>query len=113
MPVAVHGRLSEFQPGVDNVEDYKSVSCSIVRRTRSQARNPRSRRKLSVGSATYTLLKNLMLPIASKPQDKSLDELFTLLQQRYEPKIIVIAERFRFYKRQQEQSRCICWNFAA
>ena len=58
-----------------------------------------------MGSPTYTLLKNLVRP--GKPQDKSLEELFTLLKNHYEPKVIVIAERFRYYKRQQKEGETI------
>ena len=55
----------------------------------------------SMGTTTYTLLKNLVRQAA--PQNKSLDTLFKLLQDHYEPRIIVIAERFRFYKRMQRE----------
>ena len=58
-----------------------------------------------VGTATYTLLKNLVRP--EKPQDKSLDELFALLKSHFEPRIVVIAERFRFYQRLQREGESI------
>jgi hypothetical protein len=49
------------------------------------------------------LSKNLVRP--AKPQDKSLDELFDLLKTHYEPRIIVISERSRFYKRCQREGK--------
>ena len=38
-----------------------------------------------------------------KPQDKTLDELTELMEDHCEPKTIVVAERFRFYKRVQKE----------
>ena len=52
-----------------------------------------------VGSKTYALLRNLVAP--TLPQDKSWDDLVAILKQHYEPKPLVIAERFHFHKRNQ------------
>ena len=43
------------------------------------------------------VLRNLVAP--SKPQDKSMLELTTVLKKHFEPKPIVIAERFYFHRR--------------
>ena len=51
------------------------------------------------------MLKNLVRP--QKPQDLSLDELLEALQKHYQPRIVVIAERYRFYKRQQREGEWI------
>ena len=55
----------------------------------------------TVGATTSRLLCNLTRP--EKPQDKTLDELTELMKNHCEPKTIVIAERFRFYKRVQKE----------
>uniref|UniRef100_A0AAV2LNZ5 ribonuclease H n=1 Tax=Knipowitschia caucasica TaxID=637954 RepID=A0AAV2LNZ5_KNICA len=47
----------------------------------------------SVGAATYGLLRNLVQP--DKPKDKTFDQDVTILRDYYEPKPLVIAERFR------------------
>ena len=58
-----------------------------------------------VGTTTYTLLNNLVRPV--KLQDKSPDELLALLKSHFEPRIVVIAERFRFYQRLQREGETI------
>ena len=106
---ASHGRLNEIHPGIDNVEDYRERFLLYCEDNGVTGEGADSKKKAifltSVGSPTYTLLKNLVRP--GKPQDKSLEELFTLLKNNYEPKVIVIAERFRFYKRQQKEGETI------
>ena len=59
----------------------------------------------TVEGTTYSILSNLVSP--AKPQDKTLDELITLLKNHCEPRKIVIAERFKFYKRQQKEGESI------
>ena len=48
----------------------------------------------SVGASTYGLLRNLVQPL--KPKDKTFDKIVEVLSDYYEPKPLVIAERFRF-----------------
>ena len=52
-----------------------------------------------IGSQAYSLLKNLVSP--SIPKDKSYDELVAALKKHYEPKPLVIAERFHFHRHSQ------------
>ena len=56
-----------------------------------------------IGATTYKLLKSLLAP--EKPNTKTFDELVNVLQRHYKPKPLIIAERFRFYKRQQQEPR--------
>ena len=53
----------------------------------------------TVGDATYDLLRDLCSP--DKPNTKSFDELVTLLTNHLQPKPTVIAERYKFYQRNQ------------
>jgi len=48
---------------------------------------------------TYNLL--------SGPGDKSCDEMVTILGNHYSPKPLIIAERFRFHKRNQEEGESV------
>ena len=103
---AKHGRLTEFHPGVDTVDDYEDrflLYCDA----NGIGEGPKRKAIFltSVGAMTYTLLKNLVSP--QKPQELELKALVALLKTHYQPKIIVIAERFRFYKRQQRDSETI------
>ena len=53
----------------------------------------------SIGGKTYGLLRNLLAP--TLPKDKSLTEVIEVLQKHFDPKPAVIAERFKFHKREQ------------
>ena len=52
-----------------------------------------------IEAQTYSLLRNLISP--SLPKDKSFDEIVEDLKKHYEPKPIVIMERFYFHRRNQ------------
>ena len=58
-----------------------------------------------LGDKTYALLRNLTSP--EKPADKSFDELCAILSQHLSPKPLLIAERFRFHRRNQIQSESV------
>ncbi|XP_053395598.1 uncharacterized protein K02A2.6-like [Mercenaria mercenaria] len=74
---------------VNDIEDEKRVSALLT----------------LIGGKTYSLLRNLCSPV--KPADKSYDELTTLLKEHLAPKPLVIAERFRFHKRNQGTSESV------
>ena len=106
MATGRHGKLEKFNAGVDNVEDYKErflLFCAA--NGLEDADKLKAVFLTCVGTATYTLLKNLVRP--EKPQDKSLDELFKLLKSHFQPRIVVIAERFRFYHSLQREGETI------
>ena len=63
-----------------------------------------------VGSRTYGLLRNLFASV--RPQDKSLKELTTALEKHYEPKRIVIAERFYFHRQNQLSGESVAQHVA-
>ena len=55
---------------------------------------------LSVISAkTYSLLRDLLAP--TNPKEKSFDALVEVIKRHFEPKPLVIAERFTFHRRNQ------------
>ena len=58
-----------------------------------------------IGSKTYSLLKDLLLP--EKPADKNFEEIVSTLQKHLNPKPLEIAERFRFYKRNQQEGESV------
>ena len=53
----------------------------------------------SIGAKTYEVLRSLVSP--DQPNARTLDELKTLLKAHFEPKPLVISERFHFYRRKQ------------
>ena len=58
-----------------------------------------------IGGKTYALLRDLLTP--EKPATKSFQEIVTTLQQHLSPKPLEIAERFRFYKRNQHEGETV------
>ena len=52
-----------------------------------------------LGDKTYSVLRNLTAP--DLPQSKTFEEIVTVLESHYEPKPIVIAQRFHFHRRNQ------------
>ncbi|XP_041353245.1 uncharacterized protein LOC121371430 isoform X2 [Gigantopelta aegis] len=58
-----------------------------------------------IGGNTYTILRNLLAP--EKPTDKTYKQLIDVLATHFSPKPLVIAERFRFRKRNQEHKETV------
>ena len=58
-----------------------------------------------IGGKTYTLLRDLLIP--DKPAAKSFQEIVTTFQQHLSPKPLEIAERLRFYKRNQREGETV------
>ena len=65
----------------------------------------------SIGSKTYNVLRDLLAPV--KPSSVKLTDLVTTLRDHYEPKPIVIAERFHFRKREQLEGEGVAAYIAA
>ena len=53
------------------------------------------------GTKTYSLLRNIIAP--SKPAEKTYEQLVDAMKSYVDPKPIVIAERFRFHRRDQRE----------
>jgi len=58
-----------------------------------------------MGATSYGRLRNLVQP--DKPKDKSFDEIVKILKEHFEPKPILVAERFRFNKCNQKPSQSV------
>ena len=58
-----------------------------------------------LGGKTYALLRNLVSP--ALPKDKGLNELTRELKNHFEPKKVVIVERFNFYCHEQQSGESI------
>ncbi|RXN11119.1 voltage-dependent L-type calcium channel subunit alpha-1D-like protein [Labeo rohita] len=58
-----------------------------------------------IGRKTYGLLRSLIAP--DKPREKSFKQIKDTLQQHFSPKPLIIAERFRFHRRSQEESESV------
>ena len=58
-----------------------------------------------IGSKAYSLLRNLLAP--AKPADKDFDEIVQVLQNHLSPKPLIIAERFKFHRRNQGENESV------
>ena len=77
-------RLEQFfDANDDDIKDPKKVSSLIT----------------FLGSKTYKLLKSLTTP--AKPAEKSYDDLVKILSGHLAPEPILVAESFKFYRRDQ------------
>ena len=65
----------------------------------------------TIGSKTYNVLPDLLAP--EKPSAVRLEDLVQSLRDHYEPKPIVIAERFHFQKREQHEGEGVAVYSAA
>jgi len=64
-----------------------------------------------MGPKTFNLLRNLLQP--AKPGTKTYREIVDILSHHFSPKPLVIAERFRFHRRSQEESESVTMFVAA
>ena len=99
------GKLHEFQPDTDEL-------CSYLERVDFYfaANDVPDGKKVPVllnciGGGTYGVLRGLLAP--ESPMSKSYDELVTKLREHFEPKTVIIAERFQFHKRNQRAAENI------
>ena len=58
-----------------------------------------------IGVKNYALLESLLAP--TNPREKSYDDLTQVLKAHYEPKPVVIAERYHFYRRCQASGESV------
>ena len=61
----------------------------------------------AIGSSTYALLSSLLAP--RKPREKSFTEFMETLCCHYDPKLLVIAKRFHFYRHNQASGESNMW----
>ena len=59
----------------------------------------------AMGAKAYELLRNLVAP--DSPKDKRFNDLVKTLRAHLKPKPLVIAERFKFYKRLQREEESV------
>ena len=105
MTMAAFGGLKQFEPEVEKISSYlERVELYFTANDIAEGR--RVTVFLSViGAKTYSLLCDLVSP--ASPKDKSLEQLADVLKKHFEPKPLIIAERFTFHRRNQSTSESI------
>ena len=99
------GSLETFDPTTDTVAAYveRAELFFAVNNIPAEKKVPVFLN--AVGKQHYQLLANLFSP--DRPASKPLAEIVATLKGHYEPKPIVIAERFDFHRRQQSGSETV------
>ena len=110
--MATLGSIESFKPGSEDWNAYSERFDQYV-----IANDIKDEKKIvatfltTIGSKTYNLLRDLLAP--TKPSEVKFTELVKTLRDHYEPKPIVIAERFHFHKREQHEGKSVAEYSAA
>ena len=98
-PPTYFGSLSEFQPGSESVKSYIE-RVKIFFKANHIPEDDQAVILLSyVGAKAFEVLRDLLAP--TPPSDCNLEKLVKTLEDHYEPKPNVIAERYVFHRRNQ------------
>ena len=101
----VLGRLQEFDPRVDNMSTYLEKLELYFDANAVEASRKVAVLLTMIGAKAYDTLRSLLA--LALPRDKSFSELLATLKQHFDPKPLVIGERFHFYKRSQKPNETV------
>ena len=104
------GHMQEFNPDVETVTAYLERFQLFIAANSIDDDKIVPTLLTVVGSTHYSLIRGLVSP--DLPKTKTFDELVQILKKHYDPEPIIIAERFHFYRRNQQQSESIA-NYVA
>ena len=104
MAIAV-GHIEEFNPDKEQISTYlERLELFFVANEVVDEKQVATLLSV-IGGKTYALLRDLLAP--DKPASKSLGQLKDTLRAHFEPKPVVIAERFQFHRRNQEAGELV------
>ncbi len=99
METALLGTLQEFQPEGEAIKDYLERVQLYIEVNAIPEERHRAVLLIVVGNKTYAVLSDRLAP--ALPREKTYGEISAVLQKHFEPKRVVIAERYHFHKREQ------------
>ena len=104
-PMQILGTLETFDPATDTVVAYmeRAELFFAVNNIAADKKVPVFLN--AVGKQHYQLLSNLFAP--ATPVSKTLPEIVDALKEHFEPRPIVISERFNFHRRQQGKTETV------
>ncbi len=105
MAQSLMGNVNEYDEGEESWEDYTERFDQYAECNKLEGGRKRACFISVMGKKTYALLKGLVAP--EKPNTKSYQELVELLSNHLAPEPIVIAERFKFYRREQQDGETV------
>ena len=102
----VIGKLESFEPGHDDWLLYtERLEQFFVANDINDDKKKVAMLLTALGANGYSLLRNLVGP--DKPASKKYDELVKAMKDHLRPKPIVIAERFKFHRRNQNEAEMV------
>ena len=96
---ATYGTLKEFNPEAERISTYLERMALFLKANKVADEDKVPVFLSIIGGKVYSLLRDLLAP--ALPQDSTYATLVETLKKHYEPRPIVIAERFHFHKRSQ------------
>ena len=99
------GKISEYDPSTENWATYVERLEHFFKANKVEDNLKRDAFLTCLGKETFGLLQALVVP--AKLSDKTYDELVAALTAHFEPRPLIIAERFRFHKRDQKEGEKI------
>ena len=104
--MATIGQLSAFQPDSERIGMYLERVELFLMANKIEDDKLKVTTLLSViGGKTYERLSSLLSP--EKPNSKKFEDLVQVLCEHFEPKPVIIAERFHFHRRDQTEGETI------
>ncbi len=105
MATSTFGRIEEFNSEAESIASYlERIDLYFLANDVSEVKQVPVFLSV-VGGKLYELLRNLCT--LTKPKDKRYQELKDLLKGHFEPKPLVIAERYHFHRRDQAEGESI------
>ena len=99
MATITFGRLTEFDPKIDSVTAYVDRVMLFFQVNEIAEEKQVAVFLSAMGPKTYSLLRSLVTP--ESPKYKTFAQLAAVLKKHFEPKPLVNAECFNFYRRLQ------------
>ena len=104
MATTAFGTKQEFQPGSETITAYlERLHAYLDANVSSAKRSPFL--VSTIGPKTYAVLRSLLAP--ETPQTKQYKTLVDVLKKHYEPKPLIIAERYTFNQRNQRSGESV------
>ena len=104
--MALLGRINSFDLKTDNITEYiERVEQYFIANDVTNEKKQTAIFLTVIGNETYSLLRNLLAP--ESPAGKTVKTLSETLIDHLKPQPIIIAERYKFYCRDQSENETI------
>ncbi len=101
----VFGSLKAFEPEEETISSYLERAELYFAANGVEEARQTSVLLTVIGPRNYSVVKSLVAP--DLPKDKTYKELEAVLKAHFQPKPLIIAERFRFYQRSQAATESV------